>query len=126
MLTKVKQYLTHVVGAFLPCAYSFSAANQAGHTKKVSMNALLLMSFCLGNILGPLTFRTKDAPAYVPAKVTIVAVDSVAILSTVALLVYYRWQNTTRDRSMAGQDHKRDIEFSDLTDLENKEFRYKY
>ncbi|RMX85100.1 hypothetical protein D0869_04082 [Hortaea werneckii] len=126
MLTKVKQYLTHVVGAFLPCAYSFSAANHAGHTKKVSMNALLLMSFCLGNILGPLTFRTKDAPAYVPAKVTIVAVDSVAILSTVALLVYYRWQNTTRDRSMAGQDHKRDIEFSDLTDIENKEFRYKY
>ncbi|RMY17585.1 hypothetical protein D0867_05927 [Hortaea werneckii] len=109
MLTSVNQYLTHVVGAFLPCAYSFSAANQAGHTKK-----------CLGNILGPLTFRTKDAPAYVPAKVTIVAVDSVAILSTVALLVYYRWQNTTRDRSMAGQDHKRDIEFSDLTDLENK------
>ncbi|KAI7702361.1 MFS general substrate transporter, partial [Hortaea werneckii] len=119
-------YLTHVVGAFLPCAYSFSAANHAGHTKKVSMNALLLMSFCLGNILGPLTFRTKDAPAYVPAKVTIVAVDSVAILATVALLVYYRWQNTTRDRSMAGQDHKRDIEFSDLTDIENKEFRYKY
>ncbi|RMY87050.1 hypothetical protein D0862_10776 [Hortaea werneckii] len=119
-------YLTHVVGAFLPCAYSFSAANHAGHTKKVSMNALLLMSFCLGNILGPLTFRTKDAPAYVPAKVTIVAVDSVAILSTVALLVYYRWQNTKRDRSMAGQDHKRDIEFSDLTDIENKEFRYKY
>lgn len=46
--------------------------------------------------------------------------DSVAILATVALLVYYRWQNTTRDRSMAGQDHKRDIEFSDLTDIENK------
>ena len=70
-------YLTHVVGAFLPCAYSFSAANQAGHTKKVTMNAILLMSFCLGNILGPLTFRDADAPLYVPAKVTIVAVDSV-------------------------------------------------
>ena len=63
---------------------------------------------------------SRDAPAYVPAKVTIVAVDSVAILSTVGLLVYYRWQNTKRDRSMAGQDHKRDIEFSDLTDIENK------
>lgn len=40
-------YLTHVVGAFLPCAYSWSAANHAGHTKKVTMNALLLMSFCV-------------------------------------------------------------------------------
>jgi hypothetical protein len=40
-------YLTHVVGAFLPCCYSFAAANQGGHTKKVTMNAILLMSFCL-------------------------------------------------------------------------------
>ncbi|TKA28433.1 hypothetical protein B0A50_03900 [Salinomyces thailandicus] len=119
-------YITHVVGAFLPCAYSWSAANHAGHTKKVTMNALLLMSFCLGNILGPLTFRTKDAPSYTPAKTTIVAVDSVAIVATIVLLVYYRWQNNKRDRDAAGQDHKRDIEFSDLTDLENKEFRYRY
>lgn len=55
-------YLTQVVGAFLPCSYSFAAANQAGHTKKVTMNAVLLMSFCVGNILGPLTFRDQDAP----------------------------------------------------------------
>lgn len=41
-------YLTHVVGSFLPCAYSFAAANTGGHTKKVTMNAVLLMSFCLG------------------------------------------------------------------------------
>ena len=77
------------------------------------------MPLCVrfSRILNP---HFRDAPAYVPAKVTIVAVDSVAILSTVALLVYYRWQNTKRDRSMAGQDHKRDIEFSDLTDIENK------
>lgn len=61
-------YITHVVGAFLPCSYAFSAANTAGHTKKVSMNAILLMSFCLGNILGPLTFRNADAPSFIPGK----------------------------------------------------------
>lgn len=49
-----------------------------------------------------------------------------AIVATIVLLVYYRWQNNKRDRDAAGQDHKRDIEFSDLTDLENKEFRYRY
>lgn len=117
-------YITHVVGAFLPCSYSFAAANTAGHTKKVSLNAILLMSFCLGNILGPLTFRDKDAPSYTPAKITIVAVDSVAILATVVLLLYYRWMNKKRDKEAT--DHKRDIEFADLTDLDNKEFRYKY
>jgi hypothetical protein len=39
--------LTTLTRSFLPCAYSFSAANQGGHTKKVTMNAILLMSFCL-------------------------------------------------------------------------------
>ena len=84
------------------------------------------MSFCLGNILGPLTFRDEDAPSYIPAKITIVAVDSVAIVATVVLLLYYRWMNKKRDNAMANVEHKRDVEFADLTDLENKEFRYKY
>lgn len=119
-------YLTHVVGAFLPCAYSFSAANQAGHTKKVTMNAVLLMSFCLGNILGPLTFRDEDAPKYVPAKVTIVAVDSVAIVATMVLLGYYVWENKRREKQTEGLEQERDVEFADLTDRENPWFRYKY
>ncbi|KAF2720537.1 MFS general substrate transporter [Polychaeton citri CBS 116435] len=119
-------YLTHVVGSFLPCAYSFSAANQAGHTKKVTMNAIVLMAFCLGNILGPLTFRDSDAPLYVPAKITIVAVDSVAITATVVLLGYYRWENARREKEASGREHKRDVEFADLTDRENREFTYRY
>lgn len=120
----VGNYLTHVVGAFLPCSYAFAAANQGGHTKKVTMNAILLMSFCLGNILGPLTFRDEDAPLYIPAKVSIVAVDSVAIIATIILLAYYMWQNKKRDN--AGVAHTTDVEFADLTDRENMEFRYKY
>lgn len=39
-------YLTNVIGACLPLLYSYSGANYAGHTKKVTMNAILLMSFC--------------------------------------------------------------------------------
>lgn len=80
----------------------------------------------MGNILGPLTVRNEDAPSYTPAKVTIVAVDSVAIVLTVCLLTYYTWQNRKRDREMVGTAHQRDVEFADLTDRENKEFRYKY
>ncbi|KAF2167091.1 hypothetical protein M409DRAFT_54297 [Zasmidium cellare ATCC 36951] len=111
---------------FLPCAYSFSAANQAGHTKKVTMNAILLMSFCLGNILGPLTFRDEDAPSYTPAKVTIVAVDSVAIVLTLVLLAWYVWQNRKREKQTAGIEQEPDVEFADLTDRENAWFRHKY
>ncbi len=39
-------YLTNCIGSTLPLLYSYSAANYAGHTKKVTMNALLLISFC--------------------------------------------------------------------------------
>jgi len=82
------------------------------------------MSFCLGNILGPLTFRDKDAPNFTPAKITIVAVDSTVVVAVLVLLWYYRWENKRRDRVHV--EHRADIEFSDLTDRENLELRYKY
>lgn len=39
-------YLASFIGASLPLMYSYSAANYAGHTKKVTMNAIMLISFC--------------------------------------------------------------------------------
>ncbi|UPX15484.1 uncharacterized protein EKO05_0005930 [Ascochyta rabiei] len=117
-------YLTNMTGSFLPLAYAFAACNFAGHTKKVTMNAILLMSFCLGNILGPLTFRNEDAPNYTPAKITIVAVEVTVLCATAVLVFYYRWEN--RQRNAAGVSHRTDVEFSDMTDRENKELRYKY
>jgi hypothetical protein len=88
------------------------------------MNAILLMSFCLGNILGPLTFRDEDAPEFIPAKITIVAVDSTVLVAIAILLSYYRWENKRRDKVVV--EHRPDVEFSDLTDKENLELRYKY
>lgn len=116
-------YLTNVIGASLPLLYSYSAANYAGHTKKVTMNAVVLISFCLGNIIGPLTFREADKPQYLPAKAVIVGSTAVAILATCVLIAYYIWENKRRDRLHAGVGHKENSEFFDLTDRENKEFR---
>ena len=42
----IGNYLTNAIGASLPLLYSWVGANYAGHTKKVTMNAILLMSFC--------------------------------------------------------------------------------
>ncbi|KAJ5748599.1 uncharacterized protein N7511_010295 [Penicillium nucicola] len=108
-------------GSALPIMYSLAGANVAGHTKKVSMNAVLLMSFCLGNILGPLTFRTEDEPDYVPAKIAIVATLAVAIVFTFALRGYYVWENSRREKAGEGSG---EVGFLDLTDRENRGFRY--
>lgn len=123
----IGNYLTNVIGASLPLLYSWVAANYAGHTKKVTMNAILLMAFCLGNIIGPLTFRGQDAPGYVPAKITIIVTCAAAIGFVVLLQFYYVGVNKKRDKLAAegAVEHKTDIEFADVTDLKNKEFRYR-
>ena len=119
----IGNYLTNCIGASLPLLYSWVSANIAGHTKKVTMNAILLMSFCLGNIIGPLTFRQADAPNFVPAKITIIVTCAVAAMLALLLRAYYTWENKRRDRAMDSA-YVRDEEFLDLTDRENRHFRY--
>jgi MFS family permease len=120
----IGNYLTNAVGASLPLLYSWVAANFAGHTKKVTMNAILLMSFCLGNIIGPLTFTGYTAPNYIPAKIAIMATGVVAIAATVFLWWKYDHENKRRDQKYTTSAHVVDSEFMDLTDGQNKEFRY--
>lgn len=98
-------------------------STDGGHSKKITMNAIVLMSFCLGNIIGPETFQEKDAPQYIPAKMTIVIILSFAILFTVLLDLAYIWENRKRDRE-GHQDLPPNFEFLDLTDKENRNFRY--
>lgn len=127
-------YLTNCIYASPAMLYAWVAANYAGHTKKVTMNAVVLMAFCAGNIVGPLTFRKDDAPDYLPAKVTIVVTLAVAIALVLVLRVGYAWENRRRDRLYAaggegggggvvGVERRENQEFLDLTDRENLEFR---
>lgn len=143
----IGNYLTNAIGSTLPLLYSWVAANYAGHTKKVrflpmphstlpfanvlilqvTMNAILLMSFCIGNIIGPLTFTAPSAPNYIPAKIAIIVTCAVAAILSIILQVYYIWENKRRDRlADAGEvGHLKDVEFADVTDRSNKEFRYR-
>ncbi|KAH8880125.1 allantoate permease [Thozetella sp. PMI_491] len=119
-------YLTNCIGSSLPLLYSYASANFAGHTKKVTMNALLLISFCLGNVFGPLSFQDKDKPDYIPAKITIVLTCSLSCLCVLALMAYYHFENQRRDQRMSSITHQENSEFFDLTDRQNPEFRYRW
>lgn len=121
----IGNYLTQTIGASLPLQYSWVAANYAGHTKKVTMNALLLMSFCLGNILGPLSFTAASAPDYVPAKAAIIGTCAAAMIFVVMLQVYYGWENKRREKiAEIGRGGETGMAFADQTDRENLLFRY--
>lgn len=90
------------------------------------MNAVLLIAFCIGNIIGPLTFTEASAPDYIPAKITILVVCAAAIGFTVCLQCYYVWENKRKQKLLleGAAGHKEDIEFADVTDRKNPEFRY--
>lgn len=122
----IGNYLTQTIGATLPLQYSWVAANYAGHTKKVTMNALLLMSFCLGNILGPLTFTAESAPEYIPAKAAIIGTCAAAIVFVLLLQGYYMWENKRKERAAAerGMERQMGSGFADQTDRENILFKY--
>lgn len=81
-------------------------------------------------MIGPQTFQARDAPDYHPAKIAVLATQVACIGTTVALFLYYVWQNKRRSR--AGLVEATEGEFldremwADKTDRENKRFRYVY
>ncbi|KPM35416.1 hypothetical protein AK830_g11164 [Neonectria ditissima] len=104
------------------------SSNVAGSTKKITVACIGTIAYTVGNIISPHTFQARDAPRYLPAKVSICIIY---FLCTVDLLVM-RWvfvsRNKRRDKEKAergdGYEVEDNHEFFDLTDLENREFRY--
>ncbi|KAH8106192.1 MFS general substrate transporter [Cristinia sonorae] len=82
-------YIVGTFGSALSTVYAYNASNTSGHSKKVTINALTLVSFSIGNIVGTEIFQPKDAPAYIPGKIAILVLLSVQI--GISLLL--RWIN---------------------------------
>ncbi|KAL7928218.1 major facilitator superfamily domain-containing protein [Trichoderma chlorosporum] len=104
-------YHTNTIPSSTPIIYSW-----------LTVNAMLLMAFCLGNIIGPLTFA--NPPAYTAAKIAIVAVLCFAIVITLLLAYIYRRENMRRRPSNSGRDNKATVNdsFLDLLDRLNENF----
>ncbi|KAF8591440.1 MFS general substrate transporter [Ramaria rubella] len=129
-------YLIGTFGSALSVIYAWNASNTSGHTKKVTINAMTLVAFGLGNIAGTETFQPKDAPAYVPGKIAIL----VLLSSQIFICFLLRWTNLRLNRkkrealeiekSRRGWTDK-DVErerqrhaFLDMTDRQNMFFMY--
>ncbi|KLT43231.1 MFS transporter [Cutaneotrichosporon oleaginosum] len=106
---------------------SFITTNIAGRTKKSVMSGAYLVVFCVGNLIGPQTFREKYAPRYAPALITHIALTSTNVCLFVVLFLYYRRENARRDREHGPVVPVKKDEWVDLTDVENETgFRYVY
>lgn len=72
-------YLIGSFGSTLSTIYAYNASNTSGYTKKLTINALTMTFFCVGNIVGTEIFQPKDAPAYIPGKAAIMVLLSTQI-----------------------------------------------
>ncbi|KAJ9428030.1 major facilitator superfamily domain-containing protein [Fusarium oxysporum] len=97
---------------------SVSMANTAGHTKKITTNALLLIGYCLGNFVGPFFFKSSQAPQY----------ELGVVASLVALWVLLWMRNRSRRELHTPENHQRAWEAGllDETDFKNRYFQYVY
>ncbi|KAE9374012.1 allantoin permease [Stipitochalara longipes BDJ] len=114
-------FITELVST-TPLIYSLAAANFSGHTKKITVNAMILMSFSIGNIIGPLTFTGATAPSYIPAKIAMMAAYATAEIVVILLRIILQLENKRRSKNIS-VGHVRDSEFMNLTDKENPEFK---
>ncbi|MCJ1331874.1 hypothetical protein MMC10_008566 [Thelotrema lepadinum] len=119
-------YLTQASPAPFVALLSLISSNVAGYTKKTTTAALYLIGYCVGNIIGPQTFRPQDAPNYRPAEITIIVCWVLCIFDLVFIWLYYNRQNKKKEAVQAQPSYVKaeNQEWLDLTDKENPEFMY--
>lgn len=104
------------------CILSIIASNVAGHTKKTTVNAMNLIAYCVGNLIGPQTFLERQAPDYTGAKISIVICCALSVLIPFFMMYVYWSRNKKIDSNL--KENVENLEFADLTDKQNPNFRY--
>lgn len=107
-----------------------ATANTAGHTKKITTNAMLLIGYCLGNFIGPFFFKSNQAPVYslgIGMMFFCIAVQVVCLIAIWVLLWYRNKKraaladSASANEDVGGQASERAL--LDETDLENPYFK---
>lgn len=103
------------------------AVNHAGFTRKITANALYFLGYAVSNIIAPNFFKGDQAPFY-PLGVGAIFVAYALTIVAVCIYMFLCWrENKTRDKLYGPAVHEnRDTDLLDLTDIDNKNFRYKY
>lgn len=119
-------YMTQASPAPFVALLSLISTNVAGYTKKTTVAALYLIAYCVGNIIGPQTFRPSDAPRYTPAEITIIVCWGCCLVDLYFIYWYCKRQNRKKMavRAEPGYTTLANQEWLDLTDRENPEFVY--
>lgn len=102
-------------------------ANTSGHTKKLTVNALVFIAYCIANIIAPQMFRASQAPTYTTGYNCIIGFEAGAVFCIITYGVLAMIENKRRDREykhMGLEDGTTDEDLLDLTDKVKPGFRY--
>ncbi|KAJ6024666.1 MFS general substrate transporter [Penicillium herquei] len=100
-------WLTSTYTASFAMIMSLITANTGGSTKRTVVSALFFVSYCVGNIVGPFSFKDNEAPTYTSGIIAMLVAYCVEIFLLLSFAAY------------AGADF-------DQTDREDVFFRYSF
>jgi hypothetical protein len=101
-------------------------ANTAGHTKRITTNAMFIIGAGIGSFIGPFFFDSRQAPYYTLGFNFMFATFSIEVV-VLAALFYVLWRrNKAKKSARGGADADawagKQSGFLDETDIENKDF----
>ncbi|CAI6101459.1 unnamed protein product [Clonostachys chloroleuca] len=107
-----------------------STGNIRGFTKKTTVNAMIFIGYCVGNIVGPHLFVDNEAPSYPSGFLAMMICFGIALVICTSLRFYLIWENRRRDRlgfvNSGKSFEKLEAALFDKTDKELLQFRYVY
>jgi len=134
-------WLTDIGTPSFVLVLSWLSSVTAGHTKRITVNAILLSAYCIGNAVGPFMWQARYKPRnHVPWIVIACCYASMMIL-LLAIRYYLVSENRRRDSEAVDETYDHvyvqrstdyggiekvhiDKEYLDLTDIQNRAFRY--
>ncbi|GKU04488.1 permease of the major facilitator superfamily [Fusarium langsethiae] len=91
-------FLLSTGSAAMPLTMALVQSNYRGVTKKMTITAMLFVTYCLGNMAGPHFFLESEDPLYETAFKAITVCYSLAILCALSLRVYLKSLNGSRTK----------------------------
>lgn len=123
--------------ASLGLLFAAPGANIAGYTKRVTTGGMIFVAYAMGNIIGPHLFHSDEDPPYRSGMRASIVCFVLVVPMVLGLRVYYVRENARRDSAQMGEgragggggDGVADAlaesgDFADVTDRENRSFRY--
>lgn len=118
-------YLLYSGSCTITLIYLWGSLNTAGTTKKFARSGLTMLALSLASIIGLQMFQANTAPEYRPAKIALLVTQIISLPLTGWVAYLARRENLRKQKEIEGEPPHGN-EFLDLTEMENKWFKYSY